>query len=450
MAQWYNGLRRYLLILPTKKSTMFPLPLFFRLDRPIPRSEHKCAGFTIVELLVVIGIIGVLMAILLPAVQSAREAARRMQCANNIKQWTLGSQNFLSTYDRFPHNGNDPSWYSFKRAGSVNRIDAVDLYSWRTLLLPFVEQQALSSELVTGCSWATTLNPYPTEGQDRYYGIARPWCWDYHNADPSVHGKGSSPFAEFFSILGCPSDGNVKGKFSGETRGSNYVGCTGDYMIGSGWKENRNTRGIFRRGWEGNPLTIPADSWGEITSAKISDGLSNTLYISETATSRHPSESDWSIKSGVADWIHFHGLAAAECMAVRGPSGQFNRNVVFEPLREMGKGHRWGDARNPFSMFHAALPPNAPSCSDPNRDPVDPCSAITASSYHVGGVNVSMADGSGKFVNDAINCGDLTKRLGEELGGSDNGEGHRWAGASTAGVWGAMATPAGGEAATSL
>ena len=61
-----------------------------------------------------------------------------------------------------------------------------------------------------------------------------------------------------------------------------------------------------------------------------------------------------------------------------------------------------------------------------------------------------MADGSGKFVNNAINCGDLTRRLGEELGGSDNGEGHRWTGASTAGVWGAMATPAGGEMASSL
>ena len=408
------------------------------------KSRQRRTAFTIIELLVVITIIGMLMALLLPAVQAAREAGRRMQCSSNIRQWTLAAQSFLTTYNRFPHNGNDPLWYAFTRSGTRNRIDTVDLYSWRTLLLPFIEQQAMHAELIEGCQWAASQNPYP-EGQERYYGIARPWCWDYHNGDPGVHGKGSSPFGEFFSILGCPSDGNVRNQFGDGARGSNYVGCTGDYMIGEGWVENRNNRGMFRFGWEGSPLTIPYNSWGYITSATVLDGLSNTMYISETATTGYPIDGDWKVRSGIADWMHIHGHPAADCMAARGPGGEFNRNVVHILFSDGGKGHRWGDARNPFSMFHAALPPNAPSCRDPNRDPICPCSMISTSSYHIGGVNVSMADGLVKFVSDAVDCGDLTKRLGEELGGSDNGEGHRWTGASTAGVWGAAATPAGGE-----
>lgn len=59
-------------------------------------------GFTLVELLVVIAIIGILVGLLLPAVQAAREAARRMQCSNNIKQWTLAFHNFESAYKKFP------------------------------------------------------------------------------------------------------------------------------------------------------------------------------------------------------------------------------------------------------------------------------------------------------------------------------------------------------------
>ena len=412
-----------------------------RKDRVI--REQGRTAFTIVELLVVIAIIGMLIAIFLPVVQSAREAARRMQCQNHIRQWTLAAQGFLGANNRFPHNGNDPFWYSFRQAGTDNRIDVVNLYSWRTLLLPFVEQGALFDELVAGATWAAAQRPYPGS-PERYLGIARPSTWDYHNADTSVHGKSASPFGMFFSMLGCPSDGNVRNSFGSGTRGSNYVGSTGDYMIGIHWQENRNTRGMFRGGWARNPMTIPADAWGRIAAATVLDGFSNTMFISETATARHPSETDWNIRSSVADWIHIHGLAAAACMIVSGPGGEFNREIVRQPL-DLGKGHRWGDARNPFSLFHAALPPNAPSCRSPMINTDQPCFTISASSYHPGGVNVSMVDGTVKFINDSIYVGDLTKRLGEELGGSDNGEGHRWTGSSTVGVWGAMATPAGRE-----
>jgi len=374
----------------------------------------------------------------LPAVQAAREAARRMQCSNNLKQWVLGAHNFMDVHDRLPNNGNDMFWYGFTQYGSTQRLDAVDVYGWRTLLLPFIEQMPLASELTAGLSWASSQNPYP--GGDAYYGIARPWCWDYHNQDTRVHGHAMSPFGRWFASLGCPSDGKANGEFRDRTRGSNYMGCTGDYMIGEGWGENRNTRGLMRYGWGSNPMTIPPNPWGEIVLSRVTDGLSNTMYISETVVAAFSgvNADDWSIKGGVADWMTIHGRAASTCMAARGQGGEFDRVAVREPWLWEGKGHRWGDARNPYSMFHAALPPNAPSCKDSSG-----CVTISASSLHTSGVNVGFADGHVRFVNESVDVGDLTQRLGQSLGW--NGEGHQWTGPSTVGVWGALATPSHGE-----
>src|SRR5262245_59866269 len=94
-------------------------------------------GFTLVELLVVIAIIGVLVALLLPAVQAAREAARRMQCGNNVKQLALGLQNYHDTFMFLPYGARNrslgPSYNSASGYGS----------SWLTATLPFCEQRPL-------------------------------------------------------------------------------------------------------------------------------------------------------------------------------------------------------------------------------------------------------------------------------------------------------------------
>src|SRR4029079_15541446 len=105
----------------------------------------KNRGFTLVELLVVIAIIGVLVALLLPAVQMAREAARRTQCANNLKQLGLGAQNFHDTRRFLP-----PSRLANNPAGTPANLRFV---TWAVLLLPYIEQKGFYDR------WNITL-PY--------------------------------------------------------------------------------------------------------------------------------------------------------------------------------------------------------------------------------------------------------------------------------------------------
>ena len=105
------------------------------------RLRRRSTGFTLVELLVVIAIIGILIALLLPAVQAAREAARRSQCTNNIKQLALAMHNYHDVYKIFPrscYGGNDAvrPWNNWERFGANGPI------------LPFVEHKALADQFL--------------------------------------------------------------------------------------------------------------------------------------------------------------------------------------------------------------------------------------------------------------------------------------------------------------
>ena len=108
------------------------------------RSSRRAAGFTLVELLVVIAIIGVLVALLFPAVQAAHEAARRMQCTNNLKQWGLAMHNYEGTHQVFPagtiRGGGGTVADGNAGANGVNRRQSYVVSIW-----PYVEQQNLAN-----------------------------------------------------------------------------------------------------------------------------------------------------------------------------------------------------------------------------------------------------------------------------------------------------------------
>ncbi|MEA1950528.1 MAG: DUF1559 domain-containing protein, partial [Planctomycetota bacterium] len=109
----------------------------------LPRLRAIRKGFTLVELLVVIAIIGILIALLLPAVQQAREAARRMQCSNNLKQMALGAVNYENTHNHLPP-GNIGGWngdYSMPPGWRDPNSSAVPWghFGWAAIILPFVE-----------------------------------------------------------------------------------------------------------------------------------------------------------------------------------------------------------------------------------------------------------------------------------------------------------------------
>lgn len=119
-----------------------------------PTSSRHGLGFTLVELLVVIAIIGILIALLLPAVQSAREAARRAQCLNNMKQIGLALQNYHSLWDSFPQNRNNGKSYAQQGqtcAGAGYWVGSG--LSWRVIILPFIEEQALYDQVDLDSWW---------------------------------------------------------------------------------------------------------------------------------------------------------------------------------------------------------------------------------------------------------------------------------------------------------
>src|SRR5436309_7188128 len=103
-------------------------------------SIERRFGFTLVELLVVIAIIGVLVALLLPAVQAAREAARRTQCSNNLKQLGLAAHNFNDSFSRLPPGGG-------AQGGGSGLSASTDYGCWLVYLLPYVEQQNLATAI---------------------------------------------------------------------------------------------------------------------------------------------------------------------------------------------------------------------------------------------------------------------------------------------------------------
>ena len=124
--------------------------------RQLDRGRPEARAFTLVELLVVIAIIGILVALLLPAIQAAREAARRSQCGNNLKQIGLALQNYHDIHKRLPWNG-DYAWTAYPGQPQANW----DQFSWVFAALPYMEQSPLYDQFKQGCNLGNGNNTAP-------------------------------------------------------------------------------------------------------------------------------------------------------------------------------------------------------------------------------------------------------------------------------------------------
>jgi prepilin-type N-terminal cleavage/methylation domain-containing protein/prepilin-type processing-associated H-X9-DG protein len=405
------------------------------------RQFGRNAGFTLVELLVVIAIIGMLIALLLPAVQAAREAARRMQCTNNLKQNTLAVHNFHDAHHRIPSFVWDPTWHDIARARSDNNLNNLSFYNQWTVLLPFFEQGA-RFDLLMGRAQRGQAGP-----TDRINFSAT-------DSEPT-------PWATTIPSLVCPSDGQAH---LGTVGRLSYRGSVGDVPTATPhwgeWRTLHLGRGAF------SPNSTRDDPnhatqgwrrfiWGTKDFGAIFDGTSNTIMFSESAIAN--SSNDDTIRGGISNFItaphtrHLHHADAPPsiCAARRDHDGRitFPWTSWMPGAADLSvragshKGWRWGEGRVTQSggaTFSTVLPPNAPSCGGQSSDTW----WITASSYHAGGVNVSFVDGSVRFATDSIDHGTITEALG-----APGYTGHQilYSGPSTFGVWGALGSRAGGE-----
>lgn len=301
-------------------------------------------GLTLVELLVVIAIIGVLVAMLLPAIQSAREAARRTQCANNLKQIITGMQSYHSSQGTFPSASH--AKIPGERA-AVSSTQAIN--SWAVLIFPYVELDTL----------------------------AKAYNYDVGFRNTNTEAVNGSVFRTFIPLYLCPSDtpsrrgpDPLTPHIAGWTRG-NYVVCASP--DGTVMERGPQNGGLDSPCVDtNNPATKRAlFNWQFFRSAAhVLDGLSNTVAVSEC--------------------------------------------IVSPPDANDMRGGWQGDLSNAYSH---RLAPNSPLPDQvlngicvPTKAPCvgsSPCWStiiLAARSYHTGGVNVAVADGSVRFVTDQINA----------------------------------------------
>lgn len=304
---------------------------------------RNVSGFTLVELLVVIAIIGVLVALLLPAVQAAREASRRMSCGNNTKQMALAMHVHENTYRRLPYS---------KRDSAPQR-------SWAPDLLPFLEQANMVS--------------------NAYYDLNENWWRSTTYGSPAIAVPNAATVKQHLSVFICPSTPNpMRLQIKAETAPEqNKVGACGDYFVTEGvnvainnelipaeqFPSGSDLRGAMRKYPEENRF------------ANIVDGTSNTILVGECA-GREDVYRVRTRKPAMAD------KSKPDCARARGGAWATNDNPY-----EIGTRVEW---------CSGSVIPGPMMINNSNEY------GHLFYSFHPGGANFAFADGSVRFIAQTI------------------------------------------------
>ncbi len=365
----------------------------------------RIRGFTLVELLVVIAIIGILIALLLPAVQAAREAARRSQCSNNLKQLALALHNYHDVHKCFAplNTGTGPAGWG---DGSYKLRNGYRL-SWIVMIMPYFEQGVLYDAIKAGGPSSNT------EGQPTQPGGAHP-LWSRY-----------LPYRTKVDTVLCPSDGTGQAKSPNDLGMNNYSACVGDQIYNN--VGDQTTRGIFA-------------NIRPVKMADVKDGTSNTLLLSENTV--HPAGGGPSCNKLHGCYTIVSGLhqvgGPVSCMATRGPN---NTVIGNYPSSHQRRGDSLYAGYPMINGFTTVLPPNSPNCANGRGE--WQWGIFPPDSYHPGGVNVAMADASVRFISETIDTGDLScpcPTQQDPCASYGNPPS-----SSPYGVWGALGTKAGGE-----
>ena len=335
------------------------------------------SGFTLIELLVVIAIIAVLIALLLPAVQQAREAARRSQCKNNLKQLGLALHNYHDTAGVFPPAAIRSPTCDPSRSAGPTRCSGL---SFMARLAPYFDQAPIYN----------LLN----------FSVEAAW------RDTNPNGYAVAAAAKL-PLLVCPSDPLRGASYRPDLGPTSYAACvanTDNWCADPAWYEGLNGAGnaayVCTSGTKGLSVLFGNS---KVNIAGITDGTSNTMMMSEWTMG-------WPYTQQNND---FAGCIAGSATPVTayGPS--------YEPL-----GYSWIYAQGMHSWaFSTLLKPNDPSAKTMSctGSPWVGSSRYRASSEHVGGVHILLADGAVRFVSDNINL-TTWQNLGNRMDGNVMGE----------------------------
>jgi prepilin-type N-terminal cleavage/methylation domain-containing protein/prepilin-type processing-associated H-X9-DG protein len=349
-------------------------------------------AFTLIELLVVISIIAVLIALLLPAVQAAREAARRIQCTNNMKQIGLALHNYHSVHNVFAMGCSSGAYNPPGTYWSVKQN-----LSALALMLPFLEQMAVYNSI--NFNYGADAEPIGSMTQAAWVQLTA--------TNTSI------------KAFQCPSDPLAGAPdYQNTTNTNNYYACVGTTMY---WSQLGTTYPLFVPS-----VNMPSTGLFTLQASyglsSCTDGSSNTIAFAEAAVGSQTA----TLGQKLVGVVNVTAIQPYETLSSTVPNAQAALQACQAAWSsgtggsaDTQRGDAWGHGAMAMTLFNTIAPPNAYNSSFAY------CSSIgsgarsdlsNSDSWHPGGVNVTLADGSVRFVKNSINI-QIWMALGTRSGG---------------------------------